>query len=142
MMYKFRLSIGDWSGDGHCFHEDFVVASNMPVEFVREVHYKIKDRTGIQIEDICSEYEEDKIEPEIVQALSEMGFKFEDNTEMDEGTISPEEMARIWIFLLQKTEPTLRLEIIPDDLPTLHFSGIDKQGRHIGFVGYGLFSYN
>ena len=141
-MYKFRLSIGDWSGDGHCFHKNFTVASNMPVEFVREVHYKMKERTGIQIEGICSEYEDDKIESEMVQALSEMGFEFGDTIDTNDGAISPEEMARIWIFLLQKTEPTLRLEIVTDDIPTLHFCGVDNHGRHIGLVGYGLFSYN
>ena len=35
-MYQFHLSIGDWSGDGHGRSEDFTVASNAPVETVRE----------------------------------------------------------------------------------------------------------
>ena len=38
-MYQFHLSIGDWSGDGHGRSEDFTVASNAPVEIVREAHF-------------------------------------------------------------------------------------------------------
>lgn len=139
-MYKFRLSIGDWSGDGHGIHEDFTVLSNRPVEVVREAHYKMEEKTGIQIEEICSEYEEDEIEAEKVQALKELGFGFENSTGMGEGITNPAEMARLWMFLLQKTDPSLKLEIAPNDMPTLHFYGFDGQGRHIGFVGYGLFS--
>ena len=51
-MYQFHLSIGDWSGDGHGRSEDFTVASNAPVEIVREAHYKIPEVTGIDIEGI------------------------------------------------------------------------------------------
>ena len=76
-MYQFHLSIGDWSGDGHGRSEDFTVASNAPVEIVREAHYKIPEVTGIDIEGICSEYEEDEIDPETVQTLKDMGFQFE-----------------------------------------------------------------
>ena len=46
-MHQFRLTIGDWSGDGHGRSEDFLVISNVPVERVREAHYKIRDATGI-----------------------------------------------------------------------------------------------
>lgn len=54
-MYQFRLTIGDWSGDGHGKSEDFVISSNAPVEKVREAHYKIEDTTGVDIENIYSE---------------------------------------------------------------------------------------
>lgn len=139
-MYKFRLAIGDWSCDGHGIHEDFTVLSNMPVEAVREAHYKIEEKTGIRIEEICSEYEEDEIEAEKVQIIKELGFNFENSTGLGDGITNPAEMARLWIFLLQKADPSLKLEIVPNDMPTLHFYGFDDQSRHIGFVGYGLFS--
>lgn len=51
-MYQFHLSIGDWSGDGHGRSEDFTVASNAPVETVREAHYKIPEVTEVDIESI------------------------------------------------------------------------------------------
>ena len=116
-MYQFHLSIGDWSGDGHGRSEDFTVASNAPVEIVREAHYKIPEVTGIDIEGICSEYEEDEIDPETVQTLKDMGFQFENSSGMGEGIVN-----------------------VPDeDIPNLQFCGADDKGRHIGKVGYGLF---
>lgn len=139
-MYQFHLSIGDWSGDGHGRSEDFTVASNAPVEIVREAHYKIPEVTGIDIEGICSEYEEDEIDPETVQTLKDMGFQFENSSGMGEGIVNVPEMARMWIFLLQKADPSLELEIKDEDIPNLQFCGADDKGRHIGKVGYGLFS--
>lgn len=86
-MYKFYITIGDWSCDGH----------------------------------------------------GRMGFEFENGSGMGCGIVSVPEMARLWIFLLQKTNPSLKLKIVKDDIPRLQFYGFDEKGRHIGGVGYGLF---
>lgn len=120
-MYQFHLSIGDWSGDGHGRSEDFTVASNAPVETVREAHYKIPEVTEVDIESICSEYGEDEIDAETVQVLKDMGFQFENSSGMGEGIVNVPEMARLWIFLLQKADPSLKLEIKDDDIPNLQF---------------------
>ena len=42
-------------------------------------------------------------------------------------------------FPAYETDPELKLEIIEDNTPTLHFFGYDEQNRHWGSVGYGLF---
>lgn len=138
--HQFRLAIGDWSGDGHGKSKDFLVSSNVPVERVREAHYKIKDVTGVDIENICSEYGEDEIDEETVAILKNMGFQFENSTGMGDGIVNVTEMAHLWIFLLQKADPVLELEVVQDDIPRLQFYGFDNLKRHIGGVGYGLFS--
>lgn len=133
-MYKFRMSIGDWSDDGHGKHEDFIIESNHPVDVVREAHFRIKEVTGIDIEDFCCDYEDSSVPKEIENKLKDMGFEFE-----YAGTTYAKEMALLWMFLLQKANPELELKIINDDIPNLHFYGCDKKRRHISFVGYGLF---
>lgn len=139
-MYKFRMSIGDWSDDGHGKHEDFIVESNVPVQTVREVHFSMKDKLGFSIENICSDYEGSMIDSETTKAIMELGYEFEDIDDDDgEVYMYPEEMARLWIFLLQKVDANLELKIIKDEIPTLHFYGFDNKKRHIGYVGYGLF---
>lgn len=138
-MYKFYLTIGDWSCDGHGRSEDFIISSSAPVEAVREAHYNIKNTTGIDIESICSEYEEDEIDEETVATLKDMGFEFENSTGMGDGIVNVPEMARLWIFLLKKADPTLEMEIVKNDIPRLQFYGVDDKMRHIGDVGYGLF---
>jgi hypothetical protein len=137
-MYKFRMSIGDWSDDGHGKHKDFIVESNVPVQVVREAHFAMENTLGINIEDICCDYEDSVVSSETTRAIRELGFEFED-IDNGEAGMYPEEMVRLWIFLLQKVDPDLELEIIKDEIPTFHFYGFDSQKRHIGQVGYGLF---
>jgi hypothetical protein len=137
-MYKFRMSIGDWSDDGHGKHEDFIISSNVPVNVVREAHFTMRDELGFSIEDICSEYEDSVIDSKITKTIMELGYEFED-IEDGEAGMYPEEMVRLWIFLLQKVDTNLELKIIKDEIPTFHFYGFDGKNRHIGQVGYGLF---
>lgn len=142
-MYYFYMVIGDRSGDWHGQCEYFRIESNFPVERIREVHFQIKESTDIDIEGICSEYQEDEIDTGTVQKLKNLGFQFDNRSGMGDGILcSSEEMAQLWVFLLQKTDTELRLKILNDELPTLHFCGFDTQKQHIGFVGYGLFSQN
>lgn len=136
-MYQFCISIGDWSDDGHGKHEDFVVSSNVPVEIVREAHFAMKDKLGFSIEDICSEYEDTVIDIKTTKIIKDLGFEFEYYTDNGEADMHDEAMARLWIFLLEKVDPNLKLKI--DDIPTLHFYGFDDKRRHISHVGYGLF---
>lgn len=138
-MYQFKMTIGDWSDDGHGRYEDFVVRSNVPVEQVREAHFRIKDVTGIDIESICSNYGEDEIGQDTVEQLQELGFEFENATGMGPGVTNPEEMARLWVFLLQKADPSLDLALVLTEIPMLHFHGFDNKKRHISSIGYGLF---
>lgn len=134
------MTIGDWSGDGHKLNRSYLILSNAPVEIVREAHYRIKDVTGVDIEDICSEYEDDVIDAENVQQLQKIGFPFEDIAADGTVCMNAREMARLWLFLLQKANPELRLNFGKrEEIPTLHFYGYDEKGRHINFVGYGLF---
>lgn len=138
-MYQFYMTIGDWGGDGHEKSENFLICSNYPVERVREAHFRIRAVTGIDIESICSEFEENEIDEDNYRVLKKMGFAFVDHSGMGEQILSPSDMARLWAFLLQKADPELHLEIVEERTPLLHFLGTDSKGRHIFSVGYGLF---
>lgn len=136
--YQFFLPIGDWSDDGHGKCEKFLVTSNMPIEQVREAHYRIQETTGINIEEVCSEYQEDTLPAETVKTLCDLGFTFPDGEHTGETKVFTDDMVRIWIFLLQKSCPGLSLEVTPEP-EMLPFYGFDNKHRHIRPVGYGLF---
>ena len=139
-MYQFYMTIGDWSDDGHGLNRSYLISSNAPVETVREAHYRIKDVTGVDVEDICSEYENDVIDAENVQRLQKIGYPLEDIATDGTVCMNEKEMARLWLFLLQKADPELKLSFgVKEEIPTLHFYGYDEKGRHISFVGYGVF---
>lgn len=139
-MYRFYLPIGDWSGDGHGQCSYFMAQSNKPVEDVREAHYRIKDVTGIDIESMCSVYDEDELGRDMVTALREIGFPFEKYGRVDPAVMGVREMADLWVFLLRKVDNDLDLTIVVNDIPMLPFYGFDENGRHISQVGYGLFA--
>ncbi|MFO1442934.1 hypothetical protein KDN24_06850 [Bacillus sp. Bva_UNVM-123] len=139
-MYRFRMPIGDWSDDGHGKCNYYYIKSNKPVEEIREIHFKIKENTDVDIEKICRKFEESSIDVELFDALVGMGLDKEnfDLPYKNKVTFSPKDMCNLWVFLLKKTDETLELEI-EEEPKMLPFYGFDEKRRHIGFVGYGCF---
>jgi hypothetical protein len=135
------FSSGDNSGDGHCQTQDFFIESNKSVEHVRNVHFKILEKTGININNIANDYEDNVIKNDEFNLLKELGLnqrigKWDDENEEENGLcVNPEVMCNIWIFLLMKTDPKLKMKIIP--LKTV--CGFDKKDRYISNIGYGCF---
>lgn len=138
MSTTFKLPIGDWSGDGHRQCEYYIVESNKPIDAVREAHFNIIEKTGIDINSICSCTEEDQIDEDLMEMLKSIGFT-PSNRYGDETILCADDMAEIWILLLMKADPTLDLTIIvEDEIEMLPFYGNDTKGRHIGNIGYGV----
>lgn len=138
MSITFKLPIGDWSGDGHRQCEYYIVESNKPIDAVREAHFNIIEKTGIDINSICSCTEEDQIDEDLMEMLKSMGFT-PSNRYGDETILCADDMAEIWILLLMKADPTLDLTIIVEnEIEMLPFYGNDTKGRHIGNIGYGV----
>lgn len=142
-MHTFTLPIGDWSDDGHGKCDYYTVESNMSVEEVREIHFKIEEVTGVNIEKVCSEYDVSYIpaDSRLITLLEEEGKMDKMNLsgydkDIDGYYANSKSLALIWAYLLQETEPELELKIIKTP-EMLSFYGFDKQGRHISFVGYG-----
>lgn len=139
-MYNFRMPIGDWSDDGHGKCTYYTVSSDLPVEDVREAHFAIYEKTGLDIGSICSEYEESSITTELFNDLVILGLDIREFDYPHEGEVevSPEGMCHIWITLLNHVEPRLNLKKM-EDLPMLPFYGYDNKKRHINQVGYGCY---
>lgn len=135
------MPIGDWSDDGHGKCDYYYIKSNKSVEEVRETHFQLLEKTGIDIEEICSEYEDSSIRLELFKSLVELGINIDKFDLPYKGNvgISSENMCYLWTFLLMKTDETLRLEI-EDEPEMLPFYGYDDKKRHIGYVGYGCFN--
>ena len=140
----FRLPIGDWSDDGHGECNYYHIESNHPVEVVREAHFKIKEATGVDIEQIANEYENNFISSNysVIKYLKNKNIIPSHFFDRDDNGYyaDPYSMAKLWLLLLQDAEPILQLNIVAaDEFPMLPFYGYDEKKRHIGFVGYGTF---
>lgn len=106
---------------------------------------------------MCADYEDSNIPFETIQKLIELGFntndildeelydeakKSEDPDVYDENSdgVRSEDIASIWIFLLNKTNESLNLKMIEDKKEEMRvFYGFDGKGRHIESPGYGVF---
>ena len=156
--YTFKMPIGDWSDDGHGQCDYFQVESDVPVEEVREAHFLIKEKTAIDIGNVCSEHQEPYLMFEDVRKLLDLGFNKDLISDFDEELfekakaenepdyyeenadgVDSETVAHIWLFLLNKVNPDMNLKIIPDKEEMLVFYGSDKKGRFIESPGYGCF---
>lgn len=136
--FKINFEVGDWSGDGHGMSEKFLVQSDCPVEQVRDVHFSCLEDYGFDIGDICGEYEECTIKENIIQIIEGMGISVFPIIK-DEDFLSPEDVVDLWIAILNKIDPALKLERIDEDVPSMHFFGFDEKKRHLNNPGYGCF---
>ena len=157
-----RMPIGDWSGDGHGKCDYFRVEINGTVEKMREAHFASKVIFDIE-ENLCSNYEESTVGadlwPDWASFEPAEGEPWDAPVEDRTGhQPDPEEVARLWVELLNKADPSLQavLPLFPSyrvrshtphidrllkdgNADVLPFYGFDEKGRHIGFVGYGVF---
>lgn len=153
MIYKFKLPIGDWSGDRHGKTEDFLIESNKPLQEVRELYFRACEKLGFTLDGYdkltpCSEYGDSTIKEETLNALLEFGVKIDENLvdslkesyEQDKAYLETESMCDIVLEFIKTQDKTLELVRIPKkDYPMFQFYGYDEKKRHIGYFGYGLF---
>lgn len=141
---KVEFPIGDWSGDGHDRCEYFQYRVNKTVEELREIHFAFEERSQKFLEKLCAKYQDPSMHEHQIEKLMDIGF-ISDETEVskyvaDTNYLSWKEMADLWLALLKFQEPTLEYEYVePEKVPRISFYGFDEKGRHIRFVGYGLF---
>ncbi len=152
-MYSIKFSIGDWSYDGHSKQATFTVQSNEPVEVLREIYFKACENLGVRLDGHekldfdppCSDYEDSMISEAVINRLVEKGVKIPKGIYKEEPDSykyyveDTDSFLELILAVLRNEDPKLQLDIVPDN-DTFHFYGFDKQKRHIGYFGYGLFT--
>lgn len=129
---RINIEIGDWSGDGHSKCDIFTFESNLPIEEVREAYFKARElHPEICPEGFCAEYEDPEIPKKVRDRAKQLGFKFRkqpDTRDLADFTA--------WFCMLGDDNLCLTRTT---PLERLAFYGSDEGGRHIDFIGYGLF---
>lgn len=140
--YLFNIAIGDYFEEGHGRCEYFPAIADKPIEAVREANAHIIEKTGIDLTSFATEFQDSLLPESVRQKLLEMGYKFQRELHEDENgfhfltksTLSdcPEELASIWVFLLNQVDPELHCELV-NPLPVL----AADYGQPS--IGYGIF---
>ncbi len=132
--YMFKIAFGDFSNDGHGQTDTRVFKSRKPIEAVREAYFAGTSKAPAP-HTLCSEYEEDHLQPAALKKLKALRAPLYKGERADVDWI-----AKYTAWYLNLSDPELEIEEVPErQLPFLHFYGQDEKGRHINFIGYGLF---
>lgn len=73
-MHKIKIQLGDWSGDGHMQHKDVIINSNKPIKDLEKAYKIAKKESGIDLENVCRDYEDNCLQPEVWAKLKELGW--------------------------------------------------------------------
>jgi len=148
MEYKFKLPIGDWSGDGHSQCEYFVIDSNVSAEALVPIYIEMDAKYNIS--GVCSQYEDTKMDADYIDFLESINidpkdyFEDYDVDEYDQ-YIYADGLAQLVIDLLMNFDESLKLKIVKDEMPMFNnWLGQKVKGISGGGVfrlpGYGVFS--
>jgi len=124
---KVKLTIGDWSQDGHNQYDEFVYESNKSVQEIRQAYKDSCKLTGIQFNHnkdytevignkygterhICTEYEDNSVSDLAKEILKKHGIKLWRDGEEDYYIESIEEFIDILIQFIKLSLPDLVLE--------------------------------
>jgi hypothetical protein len=134
---KFKMAIGDPSGDGHKEHASFVIDTDAEsIDEVNAAYKTAKQISGVDlIEEVCREYEEHYIIKEYIDKLEAVGIKVSDLGEEapyqgpeDAVGFFPDSWCQLVLEFLKLGNPKYHYYIVTsDEMPT--FDG----------GGYGLF---
>jgi arsenate reductase-like glutaredoxin family protein len=139
---KFKLPIGDWSGDGHSQCEYYIVEANFTFDMIVEAYIKMDEE--YKISEQCSEYEDSRLSEEFIEFLESEGLNPYDYIETKEDPyIETDFLAQLVIDLMMHHDKRLELKIVRDDIPMLNnWAGqeLKEKGGHVlSLPGYGLF---
>lgn len=145
MTHSIRISVGDWSNDGHGQYECFDIDSNKTLAELDAIDKTCKARLGFETGDIAYEYEEPRVRWSIVDSLIKAGYVFkdedldedydpetyEDRDDSDKGGlwVTAENCFYLWMHILQFLDPTFEFERLDENIPTLR--------SHIGYGCFG-----
>ena len=141
-MSVFKIHIGDWSADGHGMQEVFCVQSESDVEAFRDAYVDFNSKyPNLNLEKICSDYEDSVISQFQADEFVKLGFSF-DEEQIHEGDVHayPSTLAHLMMWACKHIDNTLEYAFVNETVPTFHNYGYDKKGRHIHGPGYGCFS--
>lgn len=124
MEYIFKIEMGDPSGDGHSQSDNFFYESNYPASELKKAYKKSVKLTGVDLQSVCSEYTESKIDDSVLEKLNEEGI----STAKVADYVSATDFAALIMDFIKLS--------MPEDF---EFKKTMNKVQSIGTFGYGLY---
>jgi hypothetical protein len=114
------IVIGDWSSDGHEKSDQFTFECNAEEADIKKAYLQAVKRSGISLHrdkdatSICCEYEDNRLNEDVIEKLKEIGVDFTEIHLEDEdgGTIVPEDVARLFFGMVKTQIPGFEYKLI------------------------------
>lgn len=134
-MPNYTVTLGDWSDDGHGKTNDFVISSDSTYEEITEAYKRGEKELGIKfVKNYCSDYEDNTIDVDLVNALKANGINITlDKYELEE--LEENGTCGIW----HDTYFFIWLELVRLGKPPHPITDISTKTQNFKIGGYGLF---
>lgn len=139
-MHKFKIVLGDWSCDGHCIKEEYIISCNYDETEVKKAYQRSKKKYKVTFDSyedlaIAVEYQNSTISPKVEEILKSAGIDlrkdwdwYEEDPE-EELYLETESFLELFFDYVKLSLPDIEYKIVSEDIPNLGLS-----------MGYGLFS--
>ena len=107
--HLFTIVVGDWSDDGHCQKDTFILASNVPPERFLECLDQTERELGFRVCDMHDGYE--VTEP----TKKEMEILLRENLLpelIEEGAYLPDYLLELVINMVTRADPAIEVELL------------------------------
>jgi len=124
MEHKFKLVVGDWSGDGHGQSDTEVCSCSHSVDEVMDAHKKLVSK-GINLLSQCKKHDDSKLGKDFIEKLNGIGFNLSDFFEFFDGNyyVLATEWMKLYMELVKIEIPYLQYKFINDGLPSICIGG-------------------
>lgn len=135
--YKWKITLGDWSDDGHGKTKVFVIETNVSFKHIVECYKKSVEKYLDFSTYVCAEYGDSSINMEQIELFESIGmdmsyYKEEFDNEDERFWVAKEDYIDLLLmFVGLSSDEKIEYSIITDELPEfVHYASM---------FGYGLF---
>jgi hypothetical protein len=134
--YKIKLTMGDWSHDGHGLTEHVMVMCNLTATQLQQAYKRGCEKVGFDFtRDVAASYEDNVLPQGLLKKLEEQGFvpkefasEWADPYDGEKFRLGPDNFWQIWMFVAGLSSTLLDYEEVTGDFTDVRIGG------------YGLFS--
>ena len=130
--HKTKLVIGDWSHDGHCQEETYMISSNLTRDEISDAYEKCVNKIGINLtKDIAGNYENNMILKDDINKFISAGHVVSDEyfkeqlaeNKNKEYWLEPKVFFDLYLFTVKAGNSKFKYKIIDEDCPIINIGG-------------------